>query len=183
MADPFIGEIRAFAFDYAPLDWALCDGAQIPVQSNPALYAVIGSQFGGDNRTYFKLPDLRGRAPRGFGQAPGQQPVPMGLASGTKNVTLSMDQMPAHRHVAQGAGNPNAKTLGATSPKDNLFGQYVQSPAGTPVLSYSDLSQPNTSLASSMLSPAGQGGPHENRQPYLTFKFCIALVGDFPVKP
>lgn len=185
MADPFYGEIRAFAFDYPPQDWAFCDGQTIPVQQNPALYAVIGNRYGGTTGQNFKLPNLMGHAPMGQGSGPGLTPRTVGQATGTVAVTLTAAQLPPHSHtIAVLAGNattdaPTGNFLAMgnkpASPRPQAVSAYAPGPLIAPL---------DTPLAPTTLSlfPGG-GQPHSNMQPYLALNLCICLNGEFPVKP
>ncbi|WP_027994575.1 phage tail protein [Simplicispira psychrophila] len=185
MADPFTGEIRAFAFDYAPQDWAFCTGQSITVQQNPALYAVIGNRYGGTTNQNFKLPNLMGHAPMGQGSGPGLTPRTVGQATGTATVTLTTAQLPPHRHtIAVLVGKATADT-----PTDNFLA-VGNKPAGfgtvpQPTYAPGPLTAPlDTPLAPTALTPfPGGGQPHSNLQPYLALNLCICLNGEFPVRP
>ena len=181
MADPFIGEIRAFAFDYAPMDWAFCAGQTINVQQNPALYAVIGTLYGGLVGQTFQLPDLRGSAPMGAGNGPGLTPRTVGQAVGTVAETLQPMHMPPHNHaIAVQAGNA---TLG--TPSGNFLAQRVTTGRPTTLPAYAPAPGPlDAPLASGALAPfVGGGQPHSNMQPYLALNLCICLNGEYPVRP
>lgn len=162
MPEPFLGEIRLMSFDRVPRGWAPCDGATLPINQNPALFSLLGTAFGGDGRTTFALPDLRGRTPIHAGA--GQQ---VGDKGGEAAHTLQAAEMPRHWHTlsaaASGSGTANPAG-GYLGPANNLY----RSPGGT---------QP---MSPSSVSAAGKGQPHENQQPSLTMTFFIALQGDFP---
>ena len=100
MAEAFVGEIRAFGFNFAPRSWAFCDGQLLPISQNQALFSLIGTFYGGDGRTTFQLPDLRGRAPIKYGNGPGLSSYQLGHRGGLEQVTLTQNQMPTHNHVA-----------------------------------------------------------------------------------
>ncbi len=102
MSDPFIGQIQTFGFNFAPRGWARCDGQLLPISSNSALFSLLGTTYGGDGRTTFGLPDLRGRAALHQGQGPGLSNRNLGQRAGAENTTLTVNQMPSHNHV-QGA--------------------------------------------------------------------------------
>ncbi len=179
MADPFIGEIRAFPFDFAPRDWAYCNGQSVPIQQNTALYSVLGSTYGG-NAQSFNLPDLRGRAIMGTGTGPGRSPRAIGTPVGTASVTLAPNQLPPHTHdIMAQAGNATS-----TNPDNGFLAQGVTSDSRrpAPVPTYTD-STFNTSLSNNALAPSGQSGAHNNMQPYLALNFCICLQGEYPVRP
>lgn len=162
MAEPFLGEIRMMSFAFAPGGWAHCNGQQLPVNQNQALFSLLGTRFGGNGTTTFGLPDMRGRVPLHFGDA-----APVGTAGGSETVTLSVAQLPEHSHVVQ------ATTAAAAAPVPN--GALL---ATGPEL-YSGGSG-TVQLAGDMLGMTGGGQAHQNMQPYLTINFCIALQGIFP---
>lgn len=177
MTDPFVGEIRINSFNYAPRGWASCDGQQLSIQQNAALYSLLGVAFGGDQRTNFNLPDLRGRTPVGVYTNPatiGQLThYNMGQADGSESVTLSATQMPAHIHYWQvvntAAGNGN--------PADNLYAQPISNIYATlPNQSSSNL----TAFNPKIMGNAGGGQAHSNMQPFLVLNFVIALSGVYP---
>jgi len=174
--EPFIGEIRLLAFNYNPRGWALCNGAIMPIQQNTALFSLIGISFGGNGQTTFGLPDLRGRAAIGAGNAPGRTQQAVGQTGGAPTVTLTTDQIPAHNHVL------NAGTLTPPNPGQNVASPSPQALLGlsAPNNIYIDPVAPDTTLIPSSISPSGNGQPHENMQPYLAVNFCIATQGIFP---
>lgn len=166
---PYIGEIRMFAGDFAPLGWAFCDGRLLPISEFETLFALIGNFYGGDGVTTFALPDLRGRAPVHMGTGIGLTSRPIATSFGTETVTLQMTQIPpGHSH----------SVAVSSAPGDRL------SPAGA-YLAASALQNAGYAPASSgtmhdsVVEPTG-GGPHENMQPYLCINFIIALDGSFP---
>ncbi len=162
MTDPFIGEIQIFPFGFVPRGWAQCNGQLLPINQYQALFSLLGTMYGGDGRTTFALPDLRGRAPLGVG--PGYD---QGQRAGEEAHTLYVAEMPAHGHgaTASSAAPSTASPAGAAW-------------ADTGASSYA--ASPNAQMASNAVTPAGGGQPHENRSPYLTLNFCIALAGVFP---
>jgi len=168
MTEPYVGEIRIFAGNYAPRGYALCWGQLLSVQQNTALFALLGTQYGGNGTTTFGLPDLRGRAPLGQGQGPGLTPYVMGEQTGSESVSLVSTQMPSHNHTLQtrniAANHSNANGAMLAVGKDKV---YAPPPSATLM-----------SLQS--LSIAGTGAPHDNMQPFLAINFIIALVGVFP---
>ncbi len=182
MADPFYGEIRAFGFTYAPAGWAFCQGQNMPVAQNPALYSVIGNLYGGTPGQNFNLPDLRGRAPMGQGSGPGLTPRTVAQAVGTPTEKLLITQMPPHEHaIAVQTGNATA-----SAPTGNFLA------AGNKPAGFGTQSQPTyaSGLLDTLLPPAaltpfqGGGQPHSNMQPYLALNLCICLQGDtYPIRP
>ena len=169
MADSFIGEIRMFAGNFAPLDWAFCDGSLQAIAENEALFSLIGTTYGGDGQTTYALPDLRGRFPIHQGTGPGLPSVVIGEQSGTETVALLTQQLPSHTHtpVANGAAGespqPGGKTWGAYT--DGM--QYTSGPTNAP-------------MAANALSSVGGGQPHENMPPFLGMNFIICLYGIYP---
>jgi microcystin-dependent protein len=172
MADQFVSEIRMFAGNFAPLGWALCNGQLIPISQNTALFALLGTNFGGNGQTTFGLPNMQGRAPMFFGQGPGLSPRVIGEQAGSETVTLLQTEMPLHNHAARAssqAGN-------STSPSNAV---WASSAAGrTPPPLYSNST--NTTMAASAAGLTGGNQPHNNMQPYLVVTFIIAQQGIFP---
>jgi microcystin-dependent protein len=168
MGTPFIGEIRMFGGNFAPVGFAFCDGQLLPISQYDALFALIGTTYGGDGQTTFGLPDLRGRLPVHMGQGPGLSSYVEGQMGGSETVTLTAQQLPAHPHAAQGqtaAGN--------------------QAGPGGGVWAASALNQfspnaPNAGMINAAISPAGGSQAHDNMAPYQVVSFIIALEGIFP---
>ena len=176
--DPFIGEIRLFGGNFAPVGWLQCDGQSLPLAQYQALFAVIGITFGGNGSTYFNLPDLRGRVPIHQGTGPSLTPRTLGGNGGTETVTLAANQGPAHSHLVR-AG---AAGTTATTASGNLL-NTVTPPRGqstVPTLYGTDAS---VTMNASMIANADGGQPHANVQPFLTFNFIIAYTGIFPQRP
>lgn len=169
--EPFIGEIRIFPFDLLPRGWTWCDGKKLSAADHQALFQVLGTTYGGDE-VEFALPDLRGRVPMQPGQGPGLSPRNLGETGGTETVPLKRDQMPVHNHFPRLSGRPAVENDAAV--------QYWAVPT---VEAYSSTAANPVAMAEAALSPAGEGEPHNNMQPYLTLKFAIALQGIFPGEP
>ena len=159
-SEPFIGEISIFGFNFAPRGWSTCDGQLLAISSNQALFSLLGTTYGGDGRTTFGLPDLRGRLPMHFGSGPGLTNRPIGQRGGAEQVTLTVGTMPSHNHTLE-----LATTDGP--PPDT----YVVVP------NYS--STANATLDEE-LGMTGGGQAHDNMPPFQVLNFCIALVGVFP---
>jgi microcystin-dependent protein len=171
MSDPYIGEIRAFCFSFAPVNWAYCDGQSVDINQNPSLYCLLGTYYGGDGVNTFKLPNLQGRVAIHAGYGVGLTPRLLGGAIGVASVTLNEAQIPAHTHVLQADVAPNdvsanpADGFIATDGQTNLFKSAPGSMSET--------------MNTNMVDSTG-GHPHENRQPFLVTSYCIALDGNFP---
>ena len=168
MAEPFLGEIRATGFNFAPRGWALCSGLLLPINQNQALFSLLGVAFGGDGRTTFGLPDLRGRVPMHDG--PGQYP---GQVGGESQHTLTAPEMPAHIHQAwarAAAGNNS-------SPANAAWGKQPDNSTYTGTVT-SGL----VPLSANAIAPGGGSQPHPNWSPYLVVNFMIALSGIYPTR-
>jgi microcystin-dependent protein len=171
MSDQFVAEIRIFPFNFPPTGWAFCDGQILPISQNTALFALLGTTYGGDGKSTFALPDLQGSAAMQPGQGQGLSLRDLGEMSGVDSITLLVSEIPLHTHTAfanpfQGdTVVPSTDRALAESTGGSL---YV---TGSPTLS---------TMATQALPPAGGGLPHNNMQPYLTLNFCIALQGIFP---
>lgn len=171
--DPFLGEIRMFAGNFAPRGWAFCDGALLPISQNSALFSILGTTYGGDGRTTFALPDLRGRAPIHAGNGPGLTDRRLGQLGGSESVTLTVAQLPAHNHTAQ----LNADSTVAIS--DRPTGLLpARNAASTP--QYGDTVNTTLSGNAILIGATGGGQSVPIMQPYLTVHYIIALVGTFP---
>lgn len=179
--DPFVGEIKIVPYNFAPQGWAFCNGQQLSIQQNAALFSLLGTTYGGNGTTTFALPDFRGRVPVHQGTSL-QMTVVMGEASGSSTNTLILSEMPAHNHVLA-VNNTAAATSNVNTPANTtVLGQSVGVPsqgANFTVNMYGTTA-PTASLAPASLANAGSSQPHENRQPYLVLHFIIALQGIFP---
>lgn len=170
MATPFIGEIRLFAGNFAPVGWALCDGSLLPIAENEALFNLIGTIYGGNGQTTFGLPDMRGRVPVHQGAGNGLSPRTIGEMGGAEQVTLTPSQMPSHNHVlnattaAASTANGVAGSLTGTAASTNFYGN---TPGGG-------------ALAPQALTATGGNQPHNNMAPFLGLNFIISLFGIFP---
>lgn len=174
MAEPFIGEIRIFGFSFAPRDWATCDGQLVDIAQNAALYAVIGTTYGGDGRTTVALPNFQCRMPMHSGRGPGLTSRRLGERGGVPAVTLSESQIPSHNHTIQACidlsdtNTPASDTLlGISRNKVKAYGT-------------SSSSSTKTQMSNSSFGIAGSNQAHENMQPYTTLNFCICLEGEYP---
>ena len=176
MTDAYVGEIRLFPFNYAPKNWALCNGQIISIQQNTPLFAIIGTYYGGNGTTTFALPNLQGRVLIGQGQRPGGSDYVLGEVAGVTSVTLSTTEMPAHNHALN--ANTGAGTVLAAA------GNELSAPSTggrRPVAGAAyNSADPNVTLSPLTLGLAGSSQPHNNMQPYLTMSYCICQYGIFP---
>jgi len=176
MAEPFLGEIRLFSFSYAPRGWALCNGQLLPITPNQALFALLGTTYGGDGETNFGLPDLRGRVPIHTSAAHTQ-----GQAGGEEAHVLLLSEIPSHAHTWTASANPASSgtpggLLATTAAADLIFRDGFE---GATLLLYGR-AQDLAGMRADAVGAAGQGQAHDNMQPYLAISFCIALQGIFP---
>lgn len=166
---PYLGEIRMFAGTFVPLGWVPCDGRLLSISEHDALYTLIGTTFGGDGQEYFAVPDLRGRTPVGTGTSTSSgQTYVLGQAGGQEEVTLSVQQMPSHRHTALGS-------VAAATSGDPAGGTWAAAD-GT---AFGD-GPGEASMAPGALAQAGGSQPHENRSPVLAVQMMISLSGVYP---
>ena len=172
MSSPFVAEIRIFPFNFAPKGWAICAGQLMPISQNTALFSLLGTQYGGDGKSNFALPNLQGQVAIHTDQYSGAGQAPIGSMSGTQTVTLLTSEMPAHNHSVQVDVLP-AHT-GATSPAGAVPGNT------NPSLLYSNTTTPNVQMNVQMASIAGGSNPHNNMQPTLVLQYCIAMQGIYP---
>jgi microcystin-dependent protein len=170
--DNYIGEIRPFAFGIIPRGWQLCDGSLLTIQQNQALYALIGTTYGGDGTINFALPDLRGRAV--VSMNPADLNYKRGTKAGAETVTLTASNIPVHTHAMEVANNPGNKGM----PTNRIAIPTSANGAVTASL-YSNDTAPNAMLASATLDSIG-GAAHNNMQPFLTINYCIATMGAWP---
>lgn len=174
MAEPFIGEIKMVGFNFAPQGWAFCDGALLSIQQNSALFSLLGTYYGGDGRSTFGLPDLRGRVPIHQGQGPGLSQYVLGELAGSETVTVTPGQMPAHNHLIEAASDPgNTRSAGGAVLAKEAAGQTAV---------YNTTAAAGTPLRSDSMTMSGGNQPHPNVQPFLCVNFIIALVGIYPTR-
>jgi microcystin-dependent protein len=168
--DPFLGEIRMFAGNFAPVGWAFCNGQVLPISQNTALFSLLGTTYGGNGTTTFALPNLQGRVAIHQGQGTGLSPYALGQTGGAENVALTTAQMPSHSHTTStSSGAPAAQAR----PSSNIPG-FSQS-----ANIYSN-GAGDSSFNNSFIQPSGGGQPHENVQPYCAVSFIISLQGIYP---
>jgi len=170
MSEPFVGEIRMFAGNFAPRGWAFCDGQLLAVSQNDALFSLFGTIYGGDGRTTFALPEMRGRLPLHQGQGPGLSYRRLGSRGGAESVTLTTNQLPSHSHSL----NADTTPANEKSPAGNLLADE-----GSDLRIYDQQAQ-TASLASSVIGNTGGGQSHTNLMPTLCVNFIVALSGVYP---
>jgi microcystin-dependent protein len=182
MASPYLSQIMMFGGNFAPKNWALCNGQLLAINQNQALFSLLGTNFGGNGTTNFALPNLQSSLPVGMGQGQGLSNYVIGQIGGTPNVTLTQAQVPSHQHFMMAVTNPSATNSPSISNSVLL---------GTPSVSGAELyAKPPTSgpplvpqtMAAGACSQQGNNQPHSNLMPSLCVSFCIALVGVFPTR-
>ena len=166
MAQPYVGELRMFAGNFAPAGWMFCEGQLLPISEYETLFNLIGTTYGGDGQSTFALPDLRGRVPIHQGNA-----FVLAETGGAETVTLTVNQIPAHSHAPLGSTNTGTGTQAAGNVLSNLAGA-TNAAYGTDA--------PATNLSPQSMSSVGGSQPHTNFQPYLCVDFIISLFGIFP---
>jgi microcystin-dependent protein len=169
MPSAFIGQLALVPYSFAPQGWAFCNGQLLPITQYQALFALIGTTYGGDGKSTFALPDMRGRVPVSSGQGPGLTNYPLGQKGGAESVTLTEAQLPAHSHSLNVHNGKAEQKTAAGNLLANAI-TYSNDPA-------------NGTAAAASIANAGAGQPHDNRQPYIALNWIIALFGDFPAQP
>lgn len=164
MAEPFLSEIRLFSFNFPPKGWAFCNGQLLPINQNQALFALLGTTYGGNGQTNFALPNFRGRVPIHFGEG-----HTLGETGGSEAHTVTIQEMPTHTHLVNATSNPST----TTSPSGNLLADTKPAELYHPT-------DGQAAMGSSMVTNTGGSQAHQNMQPYLAINFCIALQGIFP---
>ena len=167
MAQPYVGEIRMFAGTFAPAGWSFCEGSLLPISQFETLFNLIGTTYGGDGQSTFALPDLRGRVPLHFGSGGGSSYV-LAQNGGEEQVTLTVNQIPAHSHVPQ--ADPGNGTQ--DSPQNSVWASSANLPYSA--------SAPTAAMSPNAIGPTGGSQPHDNMVPFLCVSFVISLFGIFP---
>jgi microcystin-dependent protein len=174
MSTPFLGEIRLFTYNFAPVGWQACDGSLLSISNNEALYTLLGTSYGGDGTNTFGVPDLRGRVPVHQGQGNNLSPRVLGQLAGTEAVTLLINQIPAHTHTLFATSSPASS---------NAPGNTVQFGAlGSDTMYTSNIAGASISPAASTVSTTVGNQPHDNLMPTLTGIYCIAVEGIYPTQ-
>lgn len=167
MAQPYVGEIRMFAGNFAPAGWMFCEGQLLAIADNEVLFQLIGTTYGGDGQTTFGLPDLRGRVPVHMGNG-----VALAASGGVEAVTVTVSQVPGHSHDLLATNNPASGTTPSAAVLPGIAALATTAPYGTDA--------PPTTLHPSSVTSVGGSQPHTNLQPYLCLDFIISLFGIFP---
>lgn len=166
--EPYLGEIRCFAFGRIPTGWLSCQGQLLPINQNQALFSLLGTQFGGNGTTNFALPNLQGRAPVHYSTS-----QPVGTQGGEENVTLTQSQMPSHNHLV----NVSTTAADQRSPLNNFLAML-----SAPHMAYGPATN-LTGMAGDIVGMQGGSQPHNNMQPYTVLSYCIATQGVYPNRP
>lgn len=175
MSDPFLAEIRIFAGNFAPYQWATCDGQLLKVSQNTALFSLIGTYYGGDGVSTFQLPNLAGSAAVAAGNGNGLTPRALGESGGEPSVSLLTSELPLHNHPLMAhamAGSTGVNTAAGNALTQSESPMNLYQPTGTPI-----------AMSPQAISPIGGSLPHNNLQPYMMLTFIIALRGIFPQRP
>jgi len=169
MSDPFVGEIRLFAGNFAPQGWAFCDGQLLSIAQNTVLFDLIGTTYGGDGQTTYALPDLRGRVPVHQGSNEQSSPYIPGQSGGLETVTLTPAQMPAHSHAM----------FASTAPASTVHGPSEALGSST-AMNFYGTGTPDMAMDPNALTPVGSGLPHENMPPFVALSYIVSMFGIFP---
>lgn len=176
MAEPYLGEVRIFGFNFAPRGWMFCSGQLLPIQQYSALFSILGTFYGGDGKTTFALPNMQGRAPMHWGQGTGLSSYQIGELGGATTETLTDQQLPMHTHSLNFATpNPANPAQRTTNP-----GPTAYLGLSDPGQAYSDVTTPQVAFSPSAVMPSGGSQPHNNVQPVVALNFCVAVTGIFP---
>ena len=171
MSSPFLAEIRIVGFNFAPVGWAFCNGQLMPISQNTALFSLLGTQYGGDGKSTFALPNFQGSGALGQGTGPGLTPRTLGEIGGEAAVSLSVQQMPGHTHTPRGNGTGGS----VPTPNGNALGV-------SPEIRVYNAGPPDATLSPSAVGISGGNQAHNNMPPFLTLNFIIALQGIFPAR-
>lgn len=174
-SQPYLGAIFMFAGNFAPSGYQLCQGQLLSISQYTALFSILGTTYGGNGTTNFALPDLRGRAPIGQGTGNGLTPVTLGEAAGVQNVTIQLNNMPAHNHLI----NVSTASGSQASPKNNFSAPAIDSQGGA-VAGYNSSATAGATMATGAVSMAGSSVPVSVQNPFLGINYIIAMVGIFP---
>ena len=172
MANPFLGEIMASGYNFAPRGWAFCNGQLLSIAQNTALFALLGTFYGGNGTTTFALPNLQSRVGLHQGQGPGLNAYTIGQLGGEENHTLISSEMPQHNHLLN--------SVNASGPSRVSPGNFLGNESQNKTSFYAPAASPNATMNPQSIGVTGSSTPHNNMQPYLVLNYCIALQGIFP---
>jgi len=176
MSDPFVAEIRVVGFNFAPTGWAQCNGQLLPISQNTALFALLGTVYGGDGKSTFALPNMQGSAPMHPGQGQGLSLRDLGEMGGSQSVTLINSEMPFHTHTMLSSGSPASTNIPINAP-------VIARSAGGNAYDTPPLDPTTAQMSFQTLTIAGGSLPHNNLMPFLTMNYIIAMQGVFPARP
>jgi microcystin-dependent protein len=183
MSEPYLGQVEVFSFNFAPQNWTTCSGQLLQISQNQALFSLLGTTYGGDGIRTFGLPDLRGRFAVGWGQGHGLSDYTLGEVGGQETHTINIGEMANHNHGWMVNSSTPATANTAVPSTSVVLGQTTGVPAQGALFSlllYNSTGTPSGTLDSHTIGLAGGSQPHDNRMPYLTLNFCIALRGGYP---
>lgn len=175
MSEPYLGDIKMVGHNFAQRGWAFCDGQLLPISSHEALFSLLGTTYGGDGRTTFALPDLRGRAPIHEGQGPGLSNHRLGSRNGSETNTLTTAQLPSHNHALSASD----KKATAVTPNEGVLATGKTDRSGEELI-YDNINNPTVALKTTSIGNTGGSQSVNNMMPYITMNFVIALEGIFP---
>ena len=181
MSDAFYGQINILPYTFAPVEWAYCNGATVPIVQYQALYAVIGINYGGNATSNFKLPNLNDKVPLGYGHGPGLSTWLIGMTGGFSTIGLGESNLPIHTHGAKGC---NSIATNESTPTNASYVGFMDKKQVSSISGYIDPEGLNTgAMDYHALTSAGGGNAHENRQPVLYMNYCICVEGVWPQRP
>jgi microcystin-dependent protein len=178
MSEPYVGQVMIFAFNFAPRNWAFCNGALLPIAQYQALFSIIGTTYGGDGIRTFALPNIQDRTVMAQGQGPGLSSYELGQTSGVSDVTLQVQNLPAHSHTVSGESGKAATDFTLIPAQNDWIGNRSGGAASDFMFAASPGSGQN--FSGQTISFSGSTFPHINEQPYLCMNYCIAVYGIFP---
>lgn len=176
--EPYIGQVTIYAFNFAPRNWAFCSGTLLPIAQYSALFSIIGTTYGGDGRTNFALPNIQDSTVMAQGQGPGLSYYALGEESGVTDVTLLVQNLPAHNHTVSGEAGTAAKDFHLTPAQGDWIGNRAA--GGATVNLFAPAPGAGETFAGQTITFSGSSLPHMNEQPYLVMNYCIAVNGIFP---
>jgi microcystin-dependent protein len=181
MSSPYVGEIRMFGGNFAPVGWMFCDGQLLPISEYETLFNLIGTTYGGDGQSTFALPNLQSRVPMHAGTNAGIS-FQLGEMAGVETVTLTVNQIPTHSHLPAAVAAPGTNNAQA-APANNVFAdEFLPAPPNPNVFAYAPAGGAQVSFASNAIGPSGGSQPHDNMIPFLCVNFIISLFGIFPTQ-